>query len=291
MTLAQTVAPDYDARIRRAQYLSANYSFAAEVMNFYAQLAEFQKRLYASFPAAAPQEPGAASSRTGEFRSRLDLALLLQHFPDLLALLQRVGTPPVADASRQLALQGPAAWITFLTEYWTSGSRQPSRAAQHPEDQARQPAAEALIEFILRVFLQPYNEFLAHQRSAPPVAGTPNLCTLCDSPPLLGVLRPEGDGGKRFLVCSFCLNEWEFRRILCPTCGEETESKLPVYVAEQFPHIRVEACDTCKFYLRTVDLTKDGHAVPVVDDLAALPLTLWAHEHGYGRANANLLST
>lgn len=105
------------------------------------------------------------------------------------------------------------------------------------------------------------------------------------------MLRPEGDGGKRFLVCSFCLYEWDFLRILCPTCGEEAENKLPVYIAEQFPHIRVEACDTCKFYLRTIDLTKDGHAVPVVNDLAAIPLSLWAHEHAYTRARANLLGT
>jgi FdhE protein len=69
------------------------------------------------------------------------------------------------------------------------------------------------------------------------------------------------------------------------------EKKLPVYVAEQFPHVRVEACDTCKFFMRTIDLTKDGHAVPVVDDLAAIPLTLWAHEHGYRRLQANLLGS
>ena len=93
------------------------------------------------------------------------------------------------------------------------------------------------------------------------------------------------------LVCSFCGYEWEFRRILCPTCGEEDEKKLPVYVAEQFPHIRVEACETCKFFVRTIDLTKDGHAVPVVDDLAAIPLTLWAHEHGYSRLQPNLLGS
>ena len=107
----------------------------------------------------------------------------------------------------------------------------------------------------------------------------------------LGVLLPEGDGAKRFLLCSFCSQEWEFRRILCPTCGEEAEDKLPVYVAEQLPHVRVEACETCKFYLRTVDLTKDGHAVPLVDDLAAIPLSLWASEHAYSRLQPNLLGT
>jgi len=101
---------------------------------------------------------------------------------------------------------------------------------------------------------------------------------LCGARPLHGCLRVEGDSGKRFLLCSFCSQEWEFRRIHCPTCGEQAEGKLPVYVAEQLPHIRVEACDTCKFYLQTVDLTKDGHAIPLVDDLAAIPLTLWAHE-------------
>jgi FdhE protein len=114
---------------------------------------------------------------------------------------------------------------------------------------------------------------------------------LCVGRPLFGVLRIEGDGGKRCMVCSFCGYEWEFRRILCPTCGEEEEKKLPVYVAEQFPHIRVEVCETCKFFVRTIDLTKDGHAVPVVDDLAAIPLTLWAHEHGYRRLQPNLLGS
>ena len=51
-------------------------------------------------------------------------------------------------------------------------------------------------------------------------------------------------GAKRFLLCSLCFNEWEFRRLLCPNCGEEDKDKLPVYTAEEFPHIRVEACDT-----------------------------------------------
>jgi formate dehydrogenase maturation protein FdhE len=62
-----------------------------------------------------------------------------------------------------------------------------------------------------------------------------------------------------------------------------------VYVAEQFPHVRVESCDTCQHYLRTIDLTKDGNAVPEADDLAAIPLTLWAQEHGYLRIHTNLL--
>jgi FdhE protein len=76
---------------------------------------------------------------------------------------------------------------------------------------------------------------------------------------------------------------------LCPNCGEESIDKLPVYTAADFEHVRVEACDTCKVYLKSVDLTKDGHAVPVVDELATIPLNAWAEERGYSKLFPNLL--
>jgi formate dehydrogenase maturation protein FdhE len=303
MTLAKTGAPDYDARINRAKHLTVTYPFAAEVLTFYQHLAQFQKRLYAHLaPSTIPHPIPAAAEG---FRSNLDLAQLLQHFPELLSLLQNIGPPPVAEAARQFSLQGPAAWIAFLTEYWTVVGTSNHLRSQAPHFQSAPPlaqdaapddaphvvASETLTAFILQVFLQPYAEFLAANRATPAQITSHSVCPICHSAPLLGVLRIEGDGGKRHLLCSFCLHEWEFRRILCPTCGEEAENKLPVYVAEQFPHIRVEACETCHHYLRTIDLTKDGHADPIVDDLAALPLTLWATEHNYTRLHPNLLST
>jgi FdhE protein len=169
-------------------------------------------------------------------------------------------------------------WVASLEAYWEHAGRYDQQVG-------------ALAQFLARAFLQPYAEFRAAQTPGAPVVMTMRVCPSCGSRPLLGVLRPEGDGGKRFLLCSFCSQEWEFRRIHCPTCGEEAEGKLPVYVAEQLPHIRVEACDTCRFYMRTVDLTKDGHAIPLVDDLAAILLSLWAHEKGYSRLQPNLLGT
>src|SRR5437016_12506063 len=44
---------------------------------------------------------------------------------------------------------------------------------------------------------------------------------------------------------------------------EERFDKLAAYTASQFEHMRVEACDTCKTYINTVDLTKNGLAIPV----------------------------
>jgi FdhE protein len=83
--------------------------------------------------------------------------------------------------------------------------------------------------------------------------------------------------------------EWEYRRIVCPACGEEDVHKLAVYTAKEFAHVRVEACDTCHAYIKSVDLTKDGHAVPAVDELATIPLNLWAADHGYHKLQTNLL--
>jgi formate dehydrogenase maturation protein FdhE len=53
----------------------------------------------------------------------------------------------------------------------------------------------------------------------------------------------------------------------------------------------VDVCDTCHTYLKSVDLTKTGLAVAVVDELATIPLDLWAREHGYEKLQMNLLGT
>jgi formate dehydrogenase maturation protein FdhE len=43
--------------------------------------------------------------------------------------------------------------------------------------------------------------------------------------------------------------------------------------------VRADVCDTYHTYLKCIDLTKTGLAIPVVDELAAIPLDLWAREH------------
>jgi formate dehydrogenase accessory protein FdhE len=278
---AKNVASDYDRRIRRAERLAALHPFTQEVLTFFKQIAEFQKSLYTRMPSVS--KPRAFDKKETDtnlpsLRQELKIEGLLPHFQEFMQLVVKNAPVTLAESARQLSTQPPEAWVRTLEDYWATSGRDDRPNA-------------AFDQFLPRAFLQPYAEHLAGDRPADETSAFPSLCPLCGARPLLGVLRPEGDGGKRFLLCSFCLREWEFRRIFCSTCGEETETKLPVYVAEQFPYIRVEACETCKFYLRTIDLTKDGNAVPLVDDLAAIPLSLWAEEHGYSRAQPNLLGT
>ena len=276
MTAPQTGADEYDARIRRAERLSSPHSAATEFLEFYKRVASFQKLLHANIGAAHQVKPSSLSS--SDLRGELDFTVLLPHFRGYLSVIESHAPPALAESARQFAHLPSESWIASLEAYWQYAGIY---------DQQIGPFAQ----FLPRAFLQPYAEFRAALVTRAPQVTTPRLCPLCGSRPLLGVLRPEGDSGKRFLLCSFCLQEWEFRRILCPTCGEEAEGKLPVYIAEDSPHVRVEACDTCKFYLRTIDLTKEGNAIPVVDDLAAIPHALWAHEQGYSRLQPNLLGT
>src|SRR5262249_56021409 len=110
----------------------------------------------------------------------------------------------------------------------------------------------------------------------------------CGAGPLVAVVRPEGDGAKRFLLCSLCATEWNFRRVLCPNCGEEDKEKLPIFAAKEFEHVRVEACDTCRTYIKSIHLSKDGRAVPMVDEVATVSLNLWAQEKNYHKLRPNL---
>jgi FdhE protein len=143
--------------------------------------------------------------------------------------------------------------------------------------------------FVIESLLQAFAEHLVNGEPPPSSGSIPMRCPRCAGPPIAAVLREEGHGAKRFLLCAVCLREWECLRIVCPACGEQEFDKLPVYTAEQFAHVRIDACDRCHHYVKTIDLTKDGLAVPCVDDLASVSLDLWAREQGYTRVKCNVL--
>ncbi len=117
-------------------------------------------------------------------------------------------------------------------------------------------------------------------------------------------------GGRR-LVRARCHGDWGYPRMTCTSCGEQSGSRLPVYSevgtaagerggvvrglgipAETdalFPHTRIEACETCGRYLLNIDLAGDGQAVPLVDELSALPLDLYARDLGFTKITPNLM--
>jgi len=244
-------ASPWNVRIERARQLAEVCPAASEMLRFYAEVACLQKGIYEQLQSAGETRP--------------ELSVLLPHVPALLALVERAGPEQLALAAAELA-RDRSQWQSLLT---------------------REHAGEERA-FFARALLQPYFEYEAG-RSIVTTSTVQRDCPFCGELPLVAVLRGEGEGGKRSLVCSLCAIEWNFRRLLCPNCGEEAERKLPVYVAEEFPHVRIEACDTCRTYIKSVDLTKNGLAVPIVEELATVALNLWAVEHEYAKLQLNLL--
>ena len=97
--------------------------------------------------------------------------------------------------------------------------------------------------------------------------------------------------GPRLLLCSRCGESWAYQRMTCAGCGEDTTSKLPIFAdAERFPHLRADGCEACKRYVITIDLRKEPPAVPVVDELVALPLDLYVKERGFTKIVPNLMA-
>ena len=253
----------WKARVARARQLAEENSRASEVLTFYLRILEFQQSIYARYP----KEPFIPPR--GTLRECIDMEQAGNDLAALIALVRKHGPPRLADHAAQLSHEA----ARTIAGAWVNPNSH----------------IEAHTAFFSRVVLEPQAEHLAETGTWPAESLAGNLCPNCRALPQLAVLRPEGDGGKRMLLCSLCHSEWEFRRVLCPSCGEENHEKLPRYTAESVKAVRVEACDSCGKYLKSADLTIHGLAVPEVDEVATASLDLWAIERGYRKIQANVM--
>ena len=272
-------------RRHRAGKLQSDHPHAAEMLAFYGRVLELQESLHrraagASWTARAAAGPG----------GRLDLAQfagweinrLFRRFAREVQPAANDVLAPIAErlgASRSAAAELLAAYV--------EGRPLDVLAA----DLGCEPAP---LEFFPRAFLQPLAEAAAEQCAQPDgasfVTGFPARCPRCGRLPLLDLLQdePETKGG-RHLLCALCATAWRFPRATCPACGETRAAQLRYHEADEWPHLRVEECTSCRTYIKTVDLRTDGRAVPPVDELAAVELDLWAEGRGLGKLQRNLL--
>jgi FdhE protein len=256
----------WTACVARARQLAAANGPGASVLASYADVLMFQQRAYEAF------KTGLGRSASGSLER--DLAAVRAQVPALLHAIVANGPQAlVPEATRLLESTSGAAIDDALLGYWRS-----------PSDQ----------DFFAKATLQPYGCWLAACGIAPIGRHLPtadNRCPFCGGVPQLSMLvaAGEADGGGRQMLCAMCLTAWPFRRVVCVYCGEEDERKTGYFHTPVFDHLRVDACESCKHYLKTVDLTKLGLAVPLVDEVAGAPLDLWARERGYEKIELNLL--
>jgi FdhE protein len=204
-----------------------------------------------TFYAGVAEWQGSVASGVSSFRKVSSI------IPSLLDYTLRSGPPALAQGARDFDLSQSD---KVLRDYWDVC---PSLS---------------MTDFFARAALQPYAANLPEGLE----------CPWCVEPPQAGCLKPQGDGLAFELVCSLCLRRRSFPRTRCPGCDASSASQVGNFSAAEFPHMRLLACETCKGYILIVDLQRDLAAIPEVDELAALPLDLWAVQNGYHKLQPNL---
>ena len=256
----------WETKIHRADELAAKEDATRELLVFYSNLLRAQKDIYDNLRCRKEWLPsGSLQDDLPEIRS------LLQ---ELLKTIEKIGTPVLVAEAQTLLQLTEAELDQILLEQWHDPSSN---------------------YFFAKAFLQPYARYLVemniHLKNRHFVSNE-NRCPICAGKPQVSCLlvkESSADGGGRDLICSTCLTVWAFRRVVCANCGEERPAKLGCFQSPQHDYIRIEACDSCGYYIKGIDLTRYGLAVPLVDEVAAAPLDLWAQEHGYQKIELNLV--
>ena len=114
-------------------------------------------------------------------------------------------------------------------------------------------------------------------------------CPVCGSPPAISILRGEGE---RFLFCSFCDHEWHSQRIYCPFCENKDQKTLHYFFSEEEEEYRVDVCDQCRKYIKTIDTRKIKRPVyPFVEQVTTLHLDMLAQNQGFQSGHPLWLQT
>ncbi len=118
-------------------------------------------------------------------------------------------------------------------------------------------------------------------------------CPLCSARPVISSILEDG---RRRLYCSYCGTTGFSRRLDCPVCGNFEIRKDNIITIEGEEDFRIEVCDECGSYIKTVkekvldEFSTVGDSPPAdLVDLITLPLDIIAQGRGYRRNAPNPL--
>ena len=253
-----SVAEEFGQRAARAELLAGQSASAREALTFTAILSRAQAKLAAEIERIA---------LTGRLEN--DVEHLIPLHDGLIGEAADHGPSALSDEARKRANEDPATARTRLLVYWNGDSD----------------------DYLSRALLQPYAEVLRARQVAPDRVHERGHCPFCGGAAMISARRPadgDGDVGMRMLTCALCACEWNVNRVSCPSCFEEDPARLPIYRSDAHPNVRIEACETCQRYMKSIDLTQDARPIPEIDDLLSLSMDLWAIDEGYTRIEPGL---
>jgi formate dehydrogenase accessory protein FdhE len=262
-TKVPRIVTEFERRAARAELIARATPAAEQPLRFAAGLYRVQGRIAAALEAAHGEEP-LTGHLDGDWDRLVGLSSVMRY---------AVEEGPEALAEQALARERdlPSTARTRLLVYW---------AGDHSSTE----------DYLSRAILRPYVEFLREVNVAPDRVHRRGQCPFCGGLPWIAARR-EGsvmEGARRMLGCALCGGEWLFGRILCPACFEEDPDKLPSFQSDKHPSVRIEACETCHRYVKSLDLSEDARPIPEVDDLVSISMDLWATDQGFTRIEPGL---
>jgi len=281
----QTVTSPWAVHRRRGEALRERHPHAAQMLGLYLALVDVWEEAWRRARASRPEPHELAGWAAAHV------------LPAVVTATDRSGPRPLAEAVTGLNATGA---VEPLLTGWLAGA-EPA------------PVERYLARAVLRGPLEALDAAAACARDPAPRGG--RNCPSCGGRPQLSFRANADDAlvsGGRHLTCARCGGTWAYSSNTCASCGESTGARRTVFAehrdgpvvgrgrgraseagapsdAPLFPHLRIESCASCARYLIDVDLGLDAGAVPEVDELAALPLDLFATERGLEKITPNLM--
>ena len=104
-------------------------------------------------------------------------------------------------------------------------------------------------------------------------------CPVCGSLPEFSLF---GENGKRFLICGFCNHKWRSKRVYCPFCENTDHNSLHYFDFEDEEEYRVDVCDNCRKYIKTIDTKKTIRLInPHLEYLSTPHIDIRLEEMGF----------
>jgi FdhE protein len=141
----------------------------------------------------------------------------------------------------------------------------------------------SILKFLVHMSIQPSLQILGDQIKDTVDTGSwlRGYCPVCGTLPQVSALRGEG---QRFFLCSFCSFEWQSERLKCPFCENNDHQTLHYFYAEGDEACRVDLCEKCKTYIKTIDTRKLSYEPDLhLEDIATIHLDILASEKGFSR--------
>ena len=264
-TTSHATASEFQRKAARADLLAGQADAASDPLSFVAILCRAQGSL-----ATAITELHGVRPLTGHLEDD-DLARVLPLHKSFLHVVADKGPEQLSEEARTRGAEMETTARSRLLVYWKGG-------------------LSAREDYLSRALLRPYAEVLRAHSISIDREKRRGHCPFCGAAAIISARRaaPDADGGLRLLSCGLCGEQWNFNRSCCPSCFEEDPYKLPVFRSEAHPAVIIEACETCRRYLKAIDLTRDARPIPEIDDVVSIAMDLWAVSESYQRIEPGL---